>query len=318
MPAQFLSCDWGTSCFRLRLVSTATNAVIDSVCASSGVKDLHEQVRLRGITRFDLFARTISQHIESLSKNSLLSGAPLVISGMASSTIGWVEIPYAAIPFSLDGGDLRVEPVTWEGPEGLGRTYIISGAASESDLMRGEETQVIGLFADRALERFRQRSVVVLPGTHSKHLFIENGKVTALQTYMTGELFQTLSSHSILSATATTEFSGAYRSDFKDGVRYVRQKGLPAALFRVRTRGVLDRRNPRENGAFLSGILIGAELADLDHYPSLPVIVAANEKLKDLYQWAMPKERQCLFTDLIDNATIAAHHLIISRFQNEL
>jgi 2-dehydro-3-deoxygalactonokinase len=313
LPDKFLSCDWGTSSFRLRLVSTATNKVIDSVTASSGVKELHDQVHLRGVTRFDLFSQTATKHIETISKSNRLHGEPLIISGMASSTIGWVEIPYAAIPFGVDGADLRVEDLTWVGPDGLGKTYIVSGVASEADMMRGEETQIIGLLADPALHRFRERCLVILPGTHSKHIVVQDGKVVGLQTYMTGELFQILCAHSILSATVNGDFSDDYRFDFTDGVRWVREKGLAAAIFRVRTRSVLQKQTERANGAFLSGVLIGAELMTLDHHPSVPVIVAANEKLKTIYEWGLQNDREVVFTDSIDDATIAAHRLVLER-----
>jgi len=64
--------------------------------------------------------------------------------------------------------------------------------------------------------------------------------------------------------------------------------------------------------------LIGAELATLDRYAELPVMIAANDKLTTLYEWGMQKDREIVFNHSIDQATIDAHCLILSRVYNEL
>jgi 2-dehydro-3-deoxygalactonokinase len=319
MPAQFLSCDWGTSSFRLRLVSTATNDTLAEVEAPTGARQLYERGQLSGEPRFGLFAEVASQHIAKIALRHNLRGQPLIISGMASSTIGWKEVPYAASPFPLDARGLSIEKLTWDSPEGLGPTYIVSGVASKSDMMRGEECQAIGLMAQPEFERFRECSLLILPGTHSKHLFIHGGSVHTFQTFMTGELFDTLAHHSVLKATVDPSVAcQVYATDFKTGLTCVRDNGLAASLFRVRTRGVLDHANPGANAAFLSGLLIGAELQSLENNPTIPVIVAANEPLASVYSMAIPKRRNAVFTQAIDRATITAHRLILTRLFNEL
>src|SRR5204862_880771 len=88
-------------------------------------------------------------------------------------------------------------------------------------------------------------SILVLPGTHSKHLFIANGQIEGLCTYMTGELFDVLTRHSILKATVDWSTRFAAKSDdskaFDAGVRYGAQEGLGASLFQARTRSVLKQ-----------------------------------------------------------------------------
>ena len=112
---------------------------------------------------------------------------PILISGMASSSIGWRELPYACLPFPLDGSGAR-----WQEIERVGehRVFVFSGLAAESDVLRGEETEVLGLAAGGALAPFREQALLVLPGTHSKHVRIEAGSITGFSTYMTGELFE--------------------------------------------------------------------------------------------------------------------------------
>jgi 2-dehydro-3-deoxygalactonokinase len=319
MPDKFLSCDWGTSSFRLRLVSTATNEALAEIEAPFGARELFERSQLTGAPRFGLFAETAVHHIEKIGLRYSLKGQPLIVSGMASSTIGWKELPYASVPFPLDASGLVIEELAWDAPEGLGSTYIVSGVASAADILRGEECQAIGLLAQPEFQAFRERSLLILPGTHSKHLFIEGGRVHTFQTFMTGELFDTLSNHTVLKATVDPSASAQiYVAEFKAGLNHVRDNGLAASLFRVRTRGVLDHANPGANAAFLSGLLIGAEIESLNRNPTLPVIVAATKPLTAIYSMAIPKYRNAIFTSAIERATTTAHRLILSRLFNEL
>src|SRR6184192_552896 len=108
MPAQFLSCDWGTSSFRLRLVSTATNETLVESFATTGVKELFERANERSVFRAGLFAEVAANHIKEISLRHSFNGVPLIISGMASSAIGWKELPYARVQFALDGTGLCV------------------------------------------------------------------------------------------------------------------------------------------------------------------------------------------------------------------
>jgi 2-dehydro-3-deoxygalactonokinase len=312
MPAQFLSCDWGTSSFRLRLVSTSTNEIIADVAASTGVKELFQRGLDSGAARALLFAEVMTQRLHELSLRHTINGAPLIISGMASSTIGWKELPYARAPVALDAEGLRVETLAWDSPDHVGPTYLVSGVATDHDMMRGEECQAIGLLAEPSLQAFRELCVLVLPGTHSKHIMIRYGRIIDFQTYMTGELFETLSKHTILAATVdTTEPVHTNSIHFGAGVKQARDKGLAASLFRTRTRGVLEHLPPESNAKFLSGVLIGAEMEELRRYADCPVVVAAADPLLKLYSLAKPPEQRVLFINTIDRATVTAHRLIL-------
>src|SRR5690606_7599837 len=104
----------------------------------------------------------------------LLAGAPILVSGMASSSIGWQDIPYARLPLPVDGSGLTwhdLEPL--ESPLGLHRVVLVPGARSEVDVMRGEETELVGLFTLPQAQGLADSSLVIKPGTHSKHLLVQ-------------------------------------------------------------------------------------------------------------------------------------------------
>src|SRR5262245_50327874 len=98
----FVSCDWGTSNFRLRLVQKGS--VNGEVRTEDGTAKLAAQPG----DRAEAFRSTLARGLEQLKAPAT---APVVISGMASSSIGWKELPYAKLPFSLDGRDAVWEKI---------------------------------------------------------------------------------------------------------------------------------------------------------------------------------------------------------------
>jgi len=134
---------------------------------------------------------------------------------MASSSVGWRELPYAKTPFPLDGSGVRSDELTWSKPEWLGPVHLISGVATACDMMRGEETEIIGLMSEASLASQRNRSLLILPGTHSKHVWIEDQSVVEFRTFMTGELFEVLGQQSLLKA--SVDAAVQVRSDSLSG-----------------------------------------------------------------------------------------------------
>ncbi len=263
LPMNFVSCDWGTSNFRLRLVGGTATA---EVRTDEGAAKL----AILGGDRAAAFRETLDRGLLQLGAPDDL---PVIISGMASSTIGWRELPYARLPFALDGRD-----AVWDRIDD--RVYLISGFRGDTDMLRGEETQAMGLAATLGSE-LAERVTLVLPGTHSKHLDVNGGVIIEVRTFMTGELFDLLVHHSVLRH--STEPAAAFDSAaFAEGVAETRRKPLLAALFRARTRQVLDHQPAAANAAFLSGLLIGAELLTLAE-SGLPVIVAAGSAVRNAY-----------------------------------
>lgn len=264
---QFVSCDWGTTNFRLRLIGGPAAAA--EVCTDEGAAKL----AAAGGDRAAAFHDTLNRGLERLGAPA---DFPVVISGMASSSIGWCELPYARLPFALDGRDIVSRRLD-------GRIHLLSGVRCDDDMMRGEETQAAGLAAWLGGD-LPDEATFLLPGTHSKHLTIRHGSITGLRTFMTGELFDLLAGQSVLRH--STDPAGPFdRDGFIEGVATARRDRLTAALFQVRTRQVLAQRSAAANTGFLSGLLIGSELAGLAT-GDRPVILAAGPQLAAAYALA--------------------------------
>jgi len=192
-----------------------------------------------------------------------LSVRRAVISGMASSNMGWKALPYASVPMPLDASALIIESVPLPLSEHRQlQVVLVSGVRAACDVMRGEEVQLLGLSLMLPGIRERESVLVILPGTHSKHVSIEQGIVTSFSTYMTGELFASLprmASFQSLFETAQIED----RDRFLEGVHVGSREDFSSALFKTRASATLEPLLAATSSEFLSGVLIGAELASL-------------------------------------------------------
>ncbi len=294
MPDLFINCDWGTSRFRLRAVRRADVEVVAEFGTDQGVARLAEgdssgrAARFRDTLREGL--RRLAEHVEQ--SGHTLGTAPCLVSGMASSSVGWLELPYARVPLPIDGRGLvwhELEPVV--GDKETYRVILVSGLASDRDVMRGEETELVGLFQLSVGRALAARSLVVMPGTHSKHVTAQNDQIIGFQTFMTGELYEVLGEHSILrhSITHVTPLShnlaGEMLTAFRSGVEEASARPLSAALFRVRTRQVLGGAPPDANRAYFSGVLVGSELSYLagEAWRTMPIVLCASAPLSNAY-----------------------------------
>jgi 2-dehydro-3-deoxygalactonokinase len=269
---RFLSCDWGTSALRLRLVDARSGCVLGSSRGEQGVAATFAAWKAAGASpaeRWGHFARVIAQHLARIVADTgvLAADVPLVISGMASSSMGLRELPYGGLPLACDGTALTAERIA--ASDHLAHPVIlISGVRSADDVMRGEETQLIGACALGAAgdAAWLRRRHLVFPGTHSKHVEVRDACAVGFRTFMTGEFFDLLSTKSVLanSVTPGAELGTPENlAGFQAGVRAGAASSVLNAAFHVRTRALLQHAAATENYHYLSGLLIGAEVSAL-------------------------------------------------------
>jgi 2-dehydro-3-deoxygalactonokinase len=267
-----IALDWGTSNLRASLLGR-DGAVLETRSAAAGVMAVPE--------------RRFAAALQSLCGDWLSThrGCGCIASGMIGSRQGWVEAPYLQCPAgpmqaarqltAVDLGDgqrLHVVP-------GL----LCVGRNGQSDVMRGEETQLWGAALARG-------TCCVLPGTHSKWAWLgADDRVDEFQTWMTGELYALLTQHGILGR--LMQFGGAFDgAAFDDGVLLgLRHHAeLPHTLFAVRTAGLTGRRAAAALPDFLSGLLIGAEVAGARrHADTTQVTLLGDGALCDRYARAL-------------------------------
>jgi len=211
---------------------------------------------------------------------------PVIVCGMAGSRQGWAEAPYKSTPCAPPSIDDATRVTAAEGRIDV---RILPGIKQMSppDVMRGEETQIAGFLADHA----GFSGTICLPGTHTKWVALENGRVDRFQTFMTGESFALFSKQSVL----RHGLSGGDLDDAEFKAAVARIAGSPhrfaAELFGVRAAGLIADLTPEQASGRLSGLLIGAELAAVQEAFDLDdVMLLGSDGISDSYRSAL----QCL------------------------
>ncbi len=320
MNKYFISCDWGTTTFRLRLVETETQEVLSEVITNEGIAPTFAAWKTTQNDRQLFFKEKLKLQITALEKQSKksLADVDIIVSGMAASSIGLLELPYAALPFDLNGSQTTTHILEADA-DFPNKIILISGLRSESDVMRGEETQVIGLMELLKLSAEKD-FILILPGTHSKHIYLKNNILTGFQTYMTGEMFSIISNHSILKDSiilrGADAFSATELAAFKKGVGEAVTSDLLKNLFKVRTNQLLHQWDKIENGLYLSALLIGSELKNLLTETDATLVLCSGNHLFELYKMALEvlglSERiLCVPPEIIDKSVVVGQVSIL-------
>ncbi|WP_424974403.1 2-dehydro-3-deoxygalactonokinase [Dinoroseobacter sp. S124A] len=287
--------DWGTSSLRAFLVD-AEGDVIDGVSASEGI--MHVQGRSFGAVLDRLIGVWMTEKT-----------LPILASGMITSRNGWVETPYAKMPLGACRLGDQLHAYT---SESGALVHFVTGAVAEDggrpDVMRGEETQIIGAAATGMRD-----GTFVMPGTHCKWVQVADGKIVDFSTYMTGEVFSALKGHTIL---GTLMVDADFDEDvFVMGVRAGREapSELLHNLFHVRTLPLTDKLSKKATAHYLSGLLIGTEIASalVEAGDVEMVTVIGNSALTDRYEIAL--QISGVATRRASEDIVAKGHFMIAR-----
>ncbi|TWI62907.1 2-dehydro-3-deoxygalactonokinase [Pseudoduganella lurida] len=301
--AALIGVDWGSTSLRAWLIA-ADGTVLAERTAEQG-------------------ASTLSGHAAFTAAFDEVTGAwhaahprlPVIACGMVGSTHGWRDVPYAPCPAgaaALAAGLQRPQ----DGPH-IVPGVLFDGAGLPPDVMRGEETQIVG--ALHLHETLRAASCIVLPGTHSKWTQVRDEQIVRFATHMTGELYAVLRQHSVLGRLMPKD-AGPDPDAFVQGVDAARDHGdlgLPHQLFAARSLGVTHKLPHAALADYLSGLLIGHELhAGLQWRAAAglnakPLALVGATKLCARYQLAL--QRFGIPTDLVLDNTAPAGLLALAR-----
>ena len=250
--ARFVCVDWGTSRLRATLCEYADgDATVRQRLSGPGIKNVRDSVEK---ALFDVIASWVQDYGE----------IPILLAGAVGSNIGWRNTPYLSCPFAVDDLPLHCTEFTARGSD----IVIIPGlectnSFGEPDTMRGEELQILGWLREDET-RLQRTHLVCLPGTHTKWVTLEGGRVKSFQSAVTGELYALISEHSILLAHNVERAVDASFEDeaFALGVNACRaaRGSLSHTLFSVRSRILTRQLSTGAAASFLSGVLVTADV----------------------------------------------------------
>ncbi|MGP6421604.1 2-dehydro-3-deoxygalactonokinase [Pseudomonas putida] len=263
MQAQLIALDWGTTSLRAYKLA-AGGVVLEQRALSSGIMQLPKTPRvINGGECADGFELAFEEACgDWLDAQPEL---PVIACGMVGSAQGWREAAYCETPANVANlGNSLQTLVSLRGT----RVHIVPGVIQRSRLpnvMRGEETQVLGVLQNLSAEAGGDL-LIGLPGSHSKWVEVVEGCITHFDTFMTGEVFAVLSEHSILGRTQQqgAAFDGlAFDRGVQVALSADGELGVLSTLFSARTLGLTGELAPTAQADYLSGLMIGHELAAL-------------------------------------------------------
>jgi len=240
MARRFIALDWGTTSFRA-YIANGDGQVLETVAAPEGILAVKDGD----------FDAALERHIGAWDV-----ALPVIAAGMITSRQGWIELPYVPCP----AGPAELASALYRHTSRRGRAIAFStglswrSAAGIPDVMRSEETQVFG-----GLEGGGGHFVT--PGTHSKWIMAEGGRIVRFATYMTGEVFAALKGHTMLGKLMPDGPDN--EAAFAQGVRaaLADPAGFLHRIFSTRSLGLFNEMAPEHLASYLSGQVIGTEIA---------------------------------------------------------
>ncbi|MCF5543419.1 2-dehydro-3-deoxygalactonokinase [Pseudomonas salomonii] len=284
MQAQLIALDWGTSSLRAYKLGPS-GCVLEQRALAFGIMHLPSEPRvIAGVLCSDGFELAFDAACGDWLDAQ--PGLPVIACGMVGSAQGWSEAAYRQTPVDVASLGQALHPV--RSLRGV-QVHIVPGVIERVGLpnvMRGEETQVLGV-----LQGLGADVLIGLPGSHSKWVEVVEGCITHFDTFMTGEVFAVLSKHSILGRTQQPSEQFQVEA-FDRGVRVALsedgRRGVLSTLFSARTLGLTGELAPDEQPDYLSGLLIGHELAGLPQQAKhTPIVLVGAAKLCACYQRAL-------------------------------
>jgi 2-dehydro-3-deoxygalactonokinase len=269
----YAAVDWGTSSFRLWLIGDDGSVL--------GERRSGEGMTTAASTGF---AEVLQSHLSALSAPDDI---PVIVCGMAGARQGWVEAGYIDVPTSLSA--ILTGAVSVPGQKRDVR--ILPGLAQRSeqapDVIRGEETQLLGAIAADT----KGEQIVCMPGTHSKWVRVVDDAVTGFSTFMTGELFDVITKHSILShAVSGADALPADTDAFDRAAKtaFAQPALLTNLIFGARAGQLLHGLTASGAQARISGTLIGTEIAGAlsSAGKGAAITLVASGRLQALYETA--------------------------------
>ena len=153
------------------------------------------------------------------------------------------------------------------------------------NVIRGEETQLAGAF------KLSPSKVYIMPGTHCKWVLADGSRVNSFRTAMTGEMHSIMMKYSLVGLGAGEQEDS--EPDFMAGLeRGYTENNIVPRLFEIRGANILGGIKPCHVGEFLSGLLIGAEVASMQKIfkftkEDSPLTVIANDFFYARYEKAL-------------------------------
>ena len=271
--ASYITIDGGTTNTRISLVRDMR--VIDTVKFPVGAK--------AGIGNNELLCQSVKDGISDiLSKNGLCEKdiEKILASGMITSEFGLYKLDHTHLPADISELHSTMKEVILENISSIPFVFIrgvksASDNLAECDMIRGEETELMGIAEDTDC-------VYVLPGSHSKIISIDReGRITSFCTALTGEMFWALSQDTILKGALDLSVSETDTEYLLKGYDYCKKHGINEALFKTRVLKAMFEPSQTQVNSYFLGTVLADEIKIITDLAPKKVIIGGRRQFKD-------------------------------------
>lgn len=269
----YITIDGGTSNTRISLVKN--KELVDTVKLSVGARN--------GINDTDELKNAVKCGIEEiLQRNGNCEIERILASGMITSEFGLYNLEHALLPMGL--GDLHnaMEEVVLSDVSEIPFVFMrgvkfCGGEAHNTDIMRGEETELMGI-----MEKNDGECLYVLPGSHSKLIKVDkDGKICEFSTMLTGEMIWALSQSTILKDAVDLNQSEINNEYLLKGASYSKEYGINEALFKCRVLKNILKADKAQVYSFFMGTVLWGEIDRIIKSDAKKIVVGGRQQIKD-------------------------------------
>lgn len=297
--SNYIGIDGGTTNTRLALITDGS--VVDILRLSSNVT--------LGLESHEALVKAIEDGVNQLLRQHPVTVTCILVSGMLTCEFGLYPVPHILAPAGIEELSKHLQKTTIANIP----AYFIPGvkqvadSLENCDMMRGEETELVGLI-HHLPSKWQQDSVIVLPGSHSKIIHTDEfGRISHFTTTLTGEMAAALSQNTILKDAVVFNSSRIQGEYLLNGYKYAKEKGLNAALFKVRILKNVFKADDAQIYSFFLGIILQSEADLLLHIPQKRIIISGQKALKEgmtiLLGALCDKEIMCVPEEVVNIAT---------------
>ena len=281
--ANYITIDGGTTNTRISLVKDYS--VIGRVKFPVGAR--------AGIGNGSILRETIQKGIQQLLQESGMQPQEIcciLAAGMITSEFGLYKLDYIMVPAGIAELHAAMKQVALDDISEIPFVFvpgvkILSEDLRHTDMMRGEEAELMGLMKEGDGE-----CVYILPGSHSKLVQTDDaGRINVFSTMLTGEMIGALATETILKD--AVDFNSKLNEEFLlKGMEYAAERGMNEALFKVRVLKNLFAKTPDEVYSFFVGACLCDEVKAVLDTGISKVVIGGNAKLKEATGMLLSKE----------------------------
>lgn len=272
--SNYITIDGGTTNTRINLVKN--NIIVDTLQYSIGAE--------KAIDNKCILKEIIKAGIEKITNNNGLKTSDIkkiLVSGMLTSEFGIYTLAHMTTPVGIkELHDNMVEVILNDLSEIP--FVFMRGVKTKcnnlecSDIMRGEETEIIGIIDPPCSE-----GVYILPGSHSKIIKIDqHGRIIDFCTMLTGEMIAALSEHTILRDAVDIKHAKLNKKYLMRGFEFCKENGINEAIFKVRILKNIFSSSTDEIYSFFMGVVLCGEILKVFNLNPKRIVIGGKSQIK--------------------------------------